>query len=117
MKQKFDAKRKATIAEALEQLPGPNGEHSVKIFEHGSLLVKISAPRGINVQQPHSRDEVYIIAQGTGEFVHCETRMSFAPGDFLFVASGEEHHFENFTDDFAVWVLFFGPEGGEANAS
>jgi hypothetical protein len=23
------------------------------------------------------------------------------------------HRFENFTDDFSVWVMFYGPEGGE----
>jgi hypothetical protein len=24
------------------------------------------------------------------------------------------HRFEDFTDDLAVWVIFYGPEGGEA---
>jgi hypothetical protein len=24
-----------------------------------------------------------------------------------------EHHFENFSDDFATWVIFYGPDGGE----
>ena len=28
-------------------------------------------------------------------------------------APGEAHWFERFSDDFAVWVLFYGPEGGE----
>ena len=28
-------------------------------------------------------------------------------------AAGTAHRFENFTDDLAVWVLFYGPEGGE----
>jgi hypothetical protein len=23
------------------------------------------------------------------------------------------HRFENFTDDFGTWVIFYGPEGGE----
>jgi hypothetical protein len=23
------------------------------------------------------------------------------------------HRFEDFTDDFATWVIFYGPEGGE----
>lgn len=26
-----------------------------------------------------------------------------------------EHRFEVFTGDFAVWVMFYGAEGGEAN--
>jgi len=40
--------------------------------------------------------------------------ISSAP-DFLFVPSGVEHHFENFSDDLAVWVIFYGPEGGESS--
>jgi mannose-6-phosphate isomerase-like protein (cupin superfamily) len=115
--QKFDTHRKALIPDGLEQLPGPNGERSVALFEHGSLVVKVYAPRGTDPQQPHTRDEVYIVARGTGEFVIGDQRMSFEIGDFLFAAAGEVHRFENFSDDFAVWVLFYGPEGGEANAS
>jgi hypothetical protein len=33
----------------------------------------------------------------------------FAPGALLFVAAHEVHRFEDFSDDFAVWVVFFGP--------
>lgn len=40
-------------------------------------------------------------------------RQPFGPGDFLFAAAGEIHRFEDFTPDLAVWVLFYGPEGGE----
>jgi hypothetical protein len=32
----------------------------------------------------------------------------------LFVPALEEHRFERFTDDLIVWVMFYGPEGGEA---
>lgn len=35
------------------------------------------------------------------------------PGDLLFVPAGVVHRFEEFTDDFATWVMFYGPEGGE----
>jgi hypothetical protein len=28
----------------------------------------------------------------------------------------DEHRFENFSNDFAVWVFFCGDEGGEASA-
>jgi mannose-6-phosphate isomerase-like protein (cupin superfamily) len=71
------------------------------------------APRGVDGQQPHSRDEVYVVIRGSGTFVHGETREPFIAGDFLFVEAGVVHRFEDFTDDFAVWVMFFGPEGGE----
>ncbi len=104
-----------SFAKALARLPGPTGEHSVSLFEHGTLVVKLYAPRGSDPQQPHSRDEVYVVAQGTGEFVCGDEREAFRPDDLLFAAAGVPHHFENFSDDFAVWVIFYGPEGGEVD--
>jgi mannose-6-phosphate isomerase-like protein (cupin superfamily) len=76
--------------------------------------VEIYAPRGQDPQKPHSRDEVYFVATGTGEFVCGDNRQRFGPSDLLFVAAGVEHRFEDFTQDLAVWVLFYGPEGGES---
>jgi len=106
---------KLKLDEALTRLPGPQGERSVALFEHGSLVVKLYAPRGNDPQTPHSRDEIYVVAQGTGEFVCGGKRETFAANDVLFVAAGVEHRFENFTEDFAVWVFFYGREGGEAD--
>jgi len=99
----------------LEQLPGPNGERSIELFRHGTLTVKLYAPRSHDGQHPHTRDEIYVIATGTGHFT-CEGKeFTVGPGDVLFVAAGEHHRFMDFTDDFATWVFFYGPEGGEAN--
>ena len=102
-----------TIAEALERLPSPEGKRFAPVFQHGSLLVEVYAPRDTDPQTPHTRDEVYFVAAGSGEFICEATRTRFGPGDLLFVAAGIEHRFENFTDDLAVWVVFYGPEGGE----
>lgn len=107
--------QKLKLDEALKRLPGPQGERSVALFEHGSLVVKLYAPRGSDPQTPHSRDEIYVIAQGRGEFICHGSRQSFAPEDVLFVAANVEHRFENFSEDFAAWVFFYGPEGGEAD--
>jgi len=109
--------QKLKLDEALTRLPGPQGERSVALFEHGSLVVKLYAPRGSDPQTPHSRDEIYVVAQGAGEFVCRGERQAFGPHDVLFVAAEVEHRFENFTEDFAVWVFFYGPEGGESDAS
>ena len=40
-------------------------------------------------------------------------RISFAPGTVIFVPAAIEHRFVDFSDDFATWVVFWGPEGGE----
>jgi uncharacterized protein YjlB len=34
-------------------------------------------------------------------------------GDVLFVPARMEHRFEAMSGDFAVWVMFYGPAGGE----
>ena len=103
----------ATVAAALELLPGPDGRRFATVFQHGSLLVEIYAPRGMDPQQPHTRDELYVVATGTGEFVCGDTRTAFGPGDVLFAAAGVVHRFEDFSGDLTVWVMFYGPEGGE----
>ena len=107
-----DAKR-VTIGEALARLPTPEGRRFTTVFEHGTLLVEVYAPRGRDPQQAHTRDEVYVVLEGRGLFVNGDARHAFAPGDLLFVPAGVPHRFEEFTDDLAVWVIFYGPEGGE----
>lgn len=98
----------------LDQLPGPRGERFVELFRHGSLVVELYAPRNTDPQHPHTRDEIYVVASGSGRFMRNGNEVSFGTGDVLFVAAGEEHRFVEFTDDFATWVFFYGPEGGEA---
>ncbi len=83
------------------------------VLTHATLLAGMYAPRGEDHQEPHTRDEVYIVFSGSGDFVRGDERVPFAPGDLLFVPANMTHRFENFSADFACWVLFWGPEGGE----
>ena len=108
-----DMKRNVTLAEALARLPGPGGKRFATVFEHGTLAVEIYAPRGADPQQPHTRDELYVVVEGSGEFFNDGRRHSFGPGDVLFAPAGAVHRFEDFTEDLVVWVVFYGPEGGE----
>jgi mannose-6-phosphate isomerase-like protein (cupin superfamily) len=102
-----------TVAEVEKALPA-SGTRSVAAFEHGTLLAKLYAPRGHDPQKPHTRDEVYVVVSGSGTFVAGDKRHEFGPGDFLFVPANVVHRFEAFSDDLALWVVFYGPEGGEA---
>ena len=108
-----DSCKLLTIKDALTRVPSPDGKRFATIFKQGTLLVEIYAPRGSDPQKPHTRDEIYFVAAGSGEYVCGETRTAFNPTDLLFAAAGVAHRFENFSDDLTVWVLFFGPEGGE----
>ncbi|HUZ64163.1 MAG TPA: cupin domain-containing protein [Acetobacteraceae bacterium] len=99
---------------AARAAPSEPGRSSALLLRHGSLELRWYAPRGTDPQTPHTRDEVYVVVSGHGWFVRAGERMAFAPGDALFVGADVEHRFVDFSDDFGVWVIFYGPEGGEA---
>ena len=87
-------------------------------IRHGSMRVGVYAPRPPHdPQHPHDQDELYIVIGGSGTFAKGEKRRRFGPGDVIFVEAGVPHRFEEFGDDFATWVVFWGPSGGEAGAA
>jgi mannose-6-phosphate isomerase-like protein (cupin superfamily) len=96
------------LDQAESRLPTPDGKRFVELLTHGSLTIELYAPRGKDLQQPHERDEVYVVAKGSGTFLDGETRTRFGPGDVLFVPARVPHRFEDFSDDLVVWVLFVG---------
>ncbi len=107
-------KRGASIADALDAVSKiREGIPSAFVFEHGTLQVKMYRPAKQDTQKPHTRDEIYVVARGTGRFVNGDERHAFHAGDVLFVPAGVTHRFEEFSDDFCTWVMFYGPEGGE----
>jgi mannose-6-phosphate isomerase-like protein (cupin superfamily) len=103
---------RVTVAEA-EAVPLEQGRVSALLMRHGAMTVRHYAPKGEDRQVPHDQDEVYIVISGSGFFVNGDDRVPFASGDVLFAAAGDVHRFEDFSDDFATWVVFYGPEGGE----
>ena len=104
------------LSDAQSQIPGPNGERSVLVLKRGSLDVKLSLPLPPNEQTPHAQDEIYVVIRGRGVLVHDGNRDPFESGDVLFVAAGVEHHYEDFTNDLALWRVFYGQHGGELPA-
>jgi len=116
-----------SLAEALRS-QNDHGRLTALMLSHGSLELRWFAPKETDQQVPHDRDELYIVVFGSGTFVRAvdaapfddvglplsgTQRAAFGPGDALFVPAGAEHRFEDFTPDFAAWVMFYGPEGGE----
>jgi mannose-6-phosphate isomerase-like protein (cupin superfamily) len=109
----FSSTRIVKLADARRAIPSKDGKLYAELFRHGTLAIEIYAPKGTDLQQPHTRDELYVVAAGSGTFFVEGQHLPFSPGDALFVAAGEVHRFENFTDDLMVWVMFYGPDGGE----
>ena len=100
-------------ARRLEENRNPESKAYEVVMRHGSMHVGLYAPRGSDPQQPHTQDEVYVVMRGQGQFLCGDAQQAFAPGDVLFVPAGLEHRFVDFTGDLTVWVVFYGPEGGE----
>lgn len=104
---------------AAKAAPLPEGRRSAELMKHGSMTLRYYAPKGVDPQTPHDQDEIYIVTSGTGTVVSGPTeatldRRPFGPGDAIFVPAGHVHRFIDFSTDFAVWVVFWGPVGGES---
>jgi mannose-6-phosphate isomerase-like protein (cupin superfamily) len=89
--------------------PLPEGRLSSRVFVDGDIEIRLYAPPGHDPQTPHDRDELYIVASGSGVFQVGDRVERFAPGALLYVAAQETHRFGKFSADFATWVVFYGP--------
>ncbi len=85
-----------------------DGKPFVELMQYGDLSIEYYKPNKIDHQQPHTRDEVYIIISGSGQLIIGETSHPFKQHDIFFVKAGEPHKFDGFSDDFATWVVFYG---------
>ena len=84
-------------------------------LERGQLQVEFYIPEGTDLQEPHNRDECYVVISGSGRFQMGEEVIPFNAGDFLFVPAGMKHRFLDFGEKLETWVIFFGPEGSECH--
>jgi mannose-6-phosphate isomerase-like protein (cupin superfamily) len=103
---------------AARALPLPPGRRSAEALIDGDLELRFYAPQGNDPQTPHDRDELYVVAAGTGRFRAGDRVERFGPGALLYVGAHEPHRFEEFSADFAAWVVFYGPRKppGAANS-
>lgn len=104
---------KFEIKEFLAKLPLPadkkwkEGVWFTNAFAKGNFQLEFFAPRGNDYQTPHEKDEFYIIVSGTADLITEDKTINCAIGDAVLVRAGDLHHFENISDDFATWVIFF----------
>lgn len=108
------------LMQALPQAPGgcyPLGTPFIRALAHGSMSVELFAPSTSqldqDIQQPHTLDELYVVQRGRSGFWLNGERCEVQSGDVLFVPAGAHHRFEDFSQDFVTWVVFYGPQGGE----
>ena len=94
--------------------PNEAGRASALLFRHGSMSLRWYVPPDPDPQGPHDQDELYVVAAGRARFAVADAVHPAEPGDVLFVPAGVAHRFLEPSPDFAVWVVFYGPAGGEA---
>jgi len=98
---------------AMVKLAQLAGRESVSVLRRGELEVKYYRPKHTDGQTPHTMDEVYVIIEGTGNYVFGSESHPCHSGEVIFVPAGTQHRFEDFSDDFATWAIFIGPNGSE----
>ena len=103
---------RVSLAEA-RAAPIPQGARSALLMKRGSMALRFYRPKRPDPQTPHEQDELYLVAQGAGWFVRNDERHPIEAGDVLFAAAGDVHRFEDVSDDFETWVVFYGAKGGE----
>lgn len=61
---------------------------------------------GVDDQHPHTEDEIYVVTAGRARIVTPDGTAEVVPGSVIFVPAGEEHRFEDVTEDLALLVVF-----------
>ena len=101
-------KAKFPVEESMSALKR-SGNLFAELFRDKNITVEIYKPERMDLQAPHDRNELYMIISGSGNFRMNDEVSQFKTGDLLIVPQGAIHRFENFTEDFATWVIFYGP--------
>ena len=61
---------------------------------------------GVDGQQPHNEDEVYVVVRGRALINVAGEDQPVEPGRIIFVAAHVPHHFHTISEELAVLVFF-----------
>ena len=70
---------------------------------------------GLDDQEPHREDEIYVVQAGTATLVTDSGTAEVGPGSVIFVPAGEHHRFTAVRGDLALLVIFAPPYGSRAD--
>jgi mannose-6-phosphate isomerase-like protein (cupin superfamily) len=96
------------LLDAARHLPWKPGR-SAEAFVDGEMEIRFTPRPTKGMQTPHDRDEFYIVASGSGRYRAEDVVTEVGTGDLLFAAAHAAHGFEDYSDDFAIWIVFYGP--------
>ncbi len=64
------------------------------------------AAGAVDLQEPHTEDELYHILQGRAQLQVGDESIPVEAGSIVFVSAGVEHRFHTITEDLTVLVFF-----------
>ncbi len=94
---------------AARALRPPEGSRAAEVFRDDHVWIRFAARPTSGPQVPHDRDEFYIVASGTARYRWDGGETMIGPGDMMFAAAHTPHGYDKFSEDFSVWVVFYGP--------
>jgi len=100
---------------AARALRPPKGSRAAEVFRDDHVWIRFAARPTSGPQVPHDRDEFYIVASGTARYRWDSGETMIGPGDMMFAAAHAPHGYDQFSEDFSVWVVFYGPQKPAAN--
>jgi mannose-6-phosphate isomerase-like protein (cupin superfamily) len=65
---------------------------------------------GVDKQQPHREDEIYVVLSGRARFTAGDDTRDVQPGDVIYVAKELPHRFHDIDADMQLIVVFAPPE-------
>jgi Mannose-6-phosphate isomerase len=107
-----------TFAEAGSYQP-PSGDEPndwiVHLRTSDLSLGTYSIPAGgVDDQEPHTEDEIYVVKAGRATMVSQSGTAAVGPGSVIYVPAGEEHRFTDVTEDLVLIVVFAPPYGSRS---
>jgi mannose-6-phosphate isomerase-like protein (cupin superfamily) len=98
---------------ALLEAQQAAGRPYLEFLRRPSLSVGLYVlPAGaLDAQQPHTEDEIYVVAAGGALFTAGDQTREVRAGDLLFVAAGVPHRFHDISEELRLIVVFAPPEG------
>ena len=68
-------------------------------------------PGGLDDQEPHREDEIYVVQAGAATLVTDSGTAEVGPGSVIFVPAGEQHRFTDIQGGLSLLVVFAPPYG------
>ena len=82
-------------------------------FLHEAMLsmgLYVLPAGGVDPQQPHREDEVYVVMRGRGRITVGDETRPVESGSIVYVGRGVSHRFHDISEELAILVFFAPPE-------